>query len=336
MKRTTKPALIEDSAGALPLERLEEPAVILRKGTPLPHGTPRTLIVVGPARSGTTMVAKMLHDLGIFMGERLGSTCQDAVMSEISRALFHGRADISHPGIEEVLRRRDRLFAVWGWKFTDHLFEPLYAKTRNPHLILVFRDPVAIATRESVSQGRAVLSSFRRALDQLANFGHLLASTAYPCLAVSYERALKRTPELVEGLLDFAGTGASPQARERALEWAQPGSPEYLRETRAPDVEGMIDEVGAHIEGWLRWPHLPDKRVAFTLLIDGKTICRGVADRFRADLEQEFNNDGRCAFTIPVPEYLRDGRKHRVHIEVSGATDHSIGNNGAEWVIERR
>ena len=320
----------------LPVTSLDDPAVVFRKGMALPQGEPRTLIVVGPARSGTTMIAKMLHDLGIFMGEGLGSTCQDAAMSEISRALFHGRIDISHPRIEEVLRGRDRLFTVWGWKFTDHLFEALYAKTRNPHLILVFRDPVAIATRESVLQGRSVVSSFRRAVGQLADFGHLLASTAYPCLAVSYERALKRKPELVDALLDFAGTSAAPQARERASALAQPGSLDYLRETRAPDVEGMIDEVGAHIEGWLRCPHLPDKRVAFTLLIDGKPLCRGIADRFRADLEQEFNNDGRCAFAVPVPEYLRDGRKHRVHVEVFEAADHAIGNNGAEWMIERR
>jgi hypothetical protein len=320
----------------LPVPMLDEPAAVIRKGTALPHGAPRTLIVVGPARSGTTMVAKMLHDLGIFMGERLGGTCQDALMSEISRALFHGRVEISHPRIEEVLRSRDRLFPVWGWKFTDHLFEPLYAKTRNPHLILVFRDPVAIATRESVSQGRAVLSGFRRAIQQLADFGQLLASTPYPCLAISYERGLQRKPELVDALLDFAGTKASSQARERAMASAQPGSLEYLRESKAPDIEGIIDEVGAHIEGWLRCPHLPHKRVAFTLLIDGNPLCRGVADRYRADLEQEFNNDGCCSFAIPVPERLRDGRRHRVKIEVSGSADHAIGNNGAEWVIERR
>jgi hypothetical protein len=282
------------------------------------------------------MVAQMLHDLGIFMGERLGSTCQDAAMSEISRALFHRRIDISHPRIEEVLRTRDRQFPAWGWKFTDHLFEPLYAKTRNPHLILVFRDPVAIATRESVSQGRAVLASFRRAVKQLTDFGDLLASTAYPCLAISYERGLQRKPELLDALLDFAGTGASPQARERALASAQPGSLEYLRESSAPDLEGMIDEVGAHIQGWLRCPHQPERRVAFTLLVDGKPLCRGIADRYRADLEQEFNNDGCCSFAIPVPEHLRDGRKHRVRIEVSGTADQAIGNNGAEWVIERR
>lgn len=312
---------------------LDDPAVAFRKGPVLPRGASRTLIVVGAARGGTTMIARMLHDLGIFMGEGLGSTYQDEAMSAISRALFDGEIDISAPAIGDVLRRRDRLFPVWGWKFTNHLFEALYAKTRNPHLVAVFRDPLAIATRESVSQGYAVAPCLERALQQIAAFGQFVLSTPYPCLAVSYERGLQRKSELVDALLDFAGIDAPSELRERAAQWAQPGSPEYLQETRAPEVEGMIDEVGSEAKGWLRYPHRPDRRVAFALLIDGEPIYNGVAERFRADLREVFGNDGCCSFAVPLPDFLKDGRQHRVRIEVADAATCAIGNNDRAWTV---
>src|SRR5579862_9435828 len=84
--------------------RLEDPAVAICRGTALPSGVPRTLIVLGAARGGTTMVAQMLHDLGVFMGEGLDSTCQDNAMDGICRALFDGHIAIDHPLIEQVLR----------------------------------------------------------------------------------------------------------------------------------------------------------------------------------------------------------------------------------------
>jgi len=310
---------------------LENPAVAFRRGTGLPAGAPRTLIVLGAARGGTTMVAQMLHDLGIFMGQGLTSTYQDAAMSDISRALFHGQIDINNPLIEQVLRQRDQRFNVWGWKFPTHLFEELYAKTRNPHVIAIFRDPVAIATRESVSNGYNLEACLQRALEQIANLGGFLTSTVYPCLAVSYERGLMNKAELVDQLVDFAGITASPAVRQEAAQRAQPGSTQYLDETRATDIEGRLDRVDTRIAGWLRYPHHPDRRVCFTILIDNIPVYEGIADRFRADLQQAFNNDGCCSFDIPIPRHLLDGEQHKVNIKIPNDDNYVIDNNDMMW-----
>lgn len=312
---------------------LEDPAPCFRKGTALPGGMPRTLIVLGAARGGTSMIAQLLHDLGIHMGQALDSTYQDAAMSEISRALFDGRIDADHPAIEQVLRSRDRQFDVWGWKFPEHLFEKLYVKARSPHVIVVFRDPVAIATRESVSRGYNVEACLERALRQLSTFGQFVLATPYPCLGVSYERGITRKAELVDALADFAGIKAAQEVRQKAASRAQPGSSRYLSDTRANDIEGNIDCVDAHIEGWLRYPHQPGRKVDFMLLIDDVPIYQGIADRFRADLQKAFNNDGCCAFSIPTPNYLMDGRRHRVCIKISTDDSYAIDNNDRDWMI---
>ena len=189
------------------------------------------------------------------MVQGLNSTYQDEVMSKISHALFHRQIDVENTLIEQVLRQRDQKFDIWGWKFPAHIFEKLHEKTRNPHVIPIFRDPVAIATRESVSQAYNVEACFDRALQQIATLGKFLSSTPYPCLAVSYERGMAKKAELVDALAEFAGTGASQAARRHAARRAQPGSPQYLDETRASTIEGTLDRVDSRIAGWLRYPH---------------------------------------------------------------------------------
>lgn len=312
---------------------LDNPAVCFRKGEPLARGMPRTLIVLGAARGGTTMIAQILNDLGIFMGEGLASTCQDSAMNDISRALFTGDIDVDDPAIEQLLRRRDRQFAVWGWKFPTQVFDKLYAKARNPHVIVVFRDPVAIATRESVAHGYRIEPCFQRALEQIASLGSFMFSTPYPCLGVSYERGLARTVELVDALADFAGIAASQGLQRQAAQRAKPGSSSYVMETRANNIEGTLDRVDHRIAGWLRYPHQVNRRVAFTILIDDIPIYQGVADGFRPDLETAFNNDGRCSFDILIPEPLRDGNNHKVSIKIPGESAYSIVNNDMIWTI---
>lgn len=310
------------------------PALLCRTGPTLPAGQPRTLIVLGAARSGTTMVARMLYDLGIFMGEALSGTYQDRAMDEISRALFHRQIDIAHPAIERVLRQRDRQFAVWGWKFPTHVFEALYARTRNPHLIVTFRDPLAIATREATSHGYNIAPCLERALAQTADFGSFVLATALPCLSISYERGLARRAELVEALVDFAGITAPPSARQDAARRARPGSARYLAASRAFAIEGTIERVDTRIGGWLRYPHEGNRRVSFTVLVDNVPIGDAVADRYRADLQREFSNDGCCAFEIATPRHLMDGMPHKVSIAIPGETDYLIDNNDADWTIQ--
>jgi hypothetical protein len=79
---------------------------------------------------------------------------------------------------------------------------------------------------------------------------------------ISYERALEQKAELVDALVAFSGESVPPQARLAAIDRAQPGSAAYIRETRARNVEGVIDRVDVEIAGWLRYPRQPSCLVA--------------------------------------------------------------------------
>ncbi|HVX04487.1 MAG TPA: phytanoyl-CoA dioxygenase family protein [Rhodanobacteraceae bacterium] len=79
-------------------------------------------------------------------------------------------------------------------------------------------------------------------------------------------------------------------------------------------LKGSIDAVhNGHCHGWAMDPETPAS-IEVELFVDGKSIGRGFADRYRADLEQAGLRDGRLAFSIRVPEALHDGREHLIEM----------------------
>ena len=118
---------------------------------------PRTIVVVGLARSGTTMTAQALKELGVDMG----STNVVLENGELARLVERG----DPKGFKQKINELNAQNEVWGFK------RPMayrYAKTlenafRNPHFIFIFRDIFAIAMRNKISMQDDVLAVVSKA-----------------------------------------------------------------------------------------------------------------------------------------------------------------------------
>src|SRR5271170_2768059 len=76
-------------------------------------------------------------------------------------------------------------------------------------------------------------------------------------------------------------------------------------------LAGGIDRCeGATITGWVADSERLDRRLRLELLIDGETVLRTVAERFRSDVEAAGVGDGRYGFEITVPAKYCDGALH--------------------------
>jgi hypothetical protein len=312
----------------------DTPAFFLRAGC-APPGTPRTLIVLGPARSGTSMAAAMLQEIGVAMGEGLGATVQDAVLSDMARRHLDLGQPLDMAALDRVIAERNARHTVWGWKFPSHILEPFYRRMRAPHLVVMLRDPVAVALRESRAQGLNPELCLSRAVQDLARLAGWLETVPWPVLYLSYERAMIDRAATARALAGFAGLEPPDAVLAAAIASARARSPEYLAETRARQVEGVVEAVGEQVSGWLRRPHAPGQRVAFTLVVDGIAVASAEASQFREDLARAFGTDGRHAFAVALPPALRDGRQHRVELRVAGEADQRIANNGKAWDFPR-
>src|SRR5580692_2235707 len=109
----------------------------------------KTLLITGLARSGTSMLAALLQAAGVWLGDHVYQPInEDAEITQMLRARDLFRLDA-------LIQRQNAKAPIWGFKMPDlHQFlqHDELARFRNPHLIVVFRDPVAIAARNVVSE----------------------------------------------------------------------------------------------------------------------------------------------------------------------------------------
>lgn len=75
----------------------------------------------------------------------------------------------------------------------------------------------------------------------------------------------------------------------------------------AGEIVGYVEAAtSSAVLGWAWAPRRPEARIAVALRLGGATIASGLADELRDDLARNGVGDGCHAFSLPVPEGLRD------------------------------
>jgi len=130
----------------------------------------KTVVVLGKARSGTSITAGLLNILGVDMGGDRSPTpfnphgaYEDLEFNDLNSEILEaagGDEILSPPSIERVIEQREefddriqRFFAgkrkqhIWGWKkpSTVFLFDLFLPYLTNPHLVVVGRNPIGNA-----------------------------------------------------------------------------------------------------------------------------------------------------------------------------------------------
>jgi hypothetical protein len=204
----------------------------------------KTVIVLGAARSGTSVTAGLLASLGIDMGSVGYPTRSnprgafedrdfERLHKEIFTAVGQGKSYWDPPRREEILRQQ-ALFAprierlifekskgkrLWGWKhprtiLTIDLFLPYLV---NPYFVIVLRNPLSTALSSVEHTGEKV--DFLTAL-KLENFYqtemlHFLEThPELPKVFVSFEDLVTHSTREAARLADFLGVELD---REKAM-----------------------------------------------------------------------------------------------------------------------
>ena len=182
-------------------------------------GSPKTVVVIGAARGGTSFVAECLVRLGVPMGPKYGnarptdgSGVSDYVNYEdvelvsaledvMSRGLVDDPSSNEWRYFRQLVQDRDLAHDLWGFKRPQAVFaiDQLLPLLRNPHLVLVMRDPVAVWTSQQARNvsGRATWGMARHAVGCVMD---LAEKPRGPTLALSFERA-KEAPAVTRYMM---------------------------------------------------------------------------------------------------------------------------------------
>jgi hypothetical protein len=181
----------------------------------------KTIVIFGAPRGGTTMVAGVAIKCGLFLGDELPINCEDPNFN--IRQLKLKNLPIALTIRETLRERNDTIDSTWGWKFPRAAFylDQVFDCIRNPHFIIVYRDPVATGSR-AAQDGTPI----EEALDQVLALHRMNLDAAekyrVPTLFMSYDRALAARERTITSLCDFIGL-PTPGNKKEILAYMEPG-----------------------------------------------------------------------------------------------------------------
>ncbi len=300
---------------------------LINKGLIL-HGQPtergRTFIVTGLYRSGTSLVASLLQQAGLFMGSEINDVVyQDEELFDVLE-----RRDLD--SLPRIVAARNASRAEWGFKY-PMLWRALNANQLRlfdaPRLIVTFRDPVSVAVRTSLSEYHEPMRALRDAVTDLAALLAFLEAIDTPYLLLSYEKALMFPGDFIDALLRFCNVPSNDALRDRLLRVIEPNLPRYIASARRR-FDGFVEAVvDGDLHGWCCLTRAAEP-VVLDVLVDDRVAATVRADVFRQDLLDHGIGNGCHGYIVALeqlgarPEFVIRVRvaRHGVELDNSGKT----------------
>lgn len=295
---------------------------VIQIGDAVPNpDEPCTLIVTGVARSGTSMLASVLRIGGVFMGQHL----YDVVMedAEILHALHGGHEAL----LRRVIERRDAEHRVWGFKIPNlpaYLLAEQLRWFRNPRLVVIYRDPVAIAVRGSLSEHFDVREELTNAGHAVSSLTAFIARAQCPTLILSYEKAIARPDVMLDALLPFCGITPDVDTTERQMHAVLPNNPAYLATANSQFVGYVEGVISDQLYGWCHQLGFLGA-VLLDLFADDVRIATFPSNEFRKDLADNHIGNGNHGFYLDLsrfnlsPDTTLRIRPNRRTLELNGS-----------------
>lgn len=262
----------------------------------------KTIIVVGVARGGTSMIAGSLHHLGLFGGERSGPP----VYEDVALAEAFENKDVKK--IDELISRYNQNHDTWFFKrpsVIDYLDE-VSEKLRNPIFIFIFKDIFTVSNRNKISMQQDVLQGLFKAHDDYSKILNFLQrNSSINGLLVSYEKALLHTADFIDGLTStLFKSSITPVQKQKLLSFIEPAPEHYLDVSRKTKVVGSLDVVTpVWLAGWAKSTY-NSKKVILNILVNGHLVAKSQANKELNFLTEE--NMG-CGFGIELNTKLQKG-----------------------------
>ena len=181
-----------------------------------------TIVVSGLGRSGTTMISKLLTAGGIHMGVSKADVIHEDV--GISNLVETDQAD----RFKAEVQRRNERWSVWGFKrpLIVRKHELLSATLRNPRYIIIFRDPLAVAMRNTLSMGFTIAQGLEIYSQQMVDVTRFVVESNRPKLLLSYEKVIDNPKASIAAIREFANIPAEKQ--DAMVSVVRPNDSEYL------------------------------------------------------------------------------------------------------------
>jgi len=213
---------------------------------------PKTVVVLGVARSGTSMASGLLHFLGVNMSPSNNPGFQNPkgsfediafikITTDIARTINQKTYDKTAKRkfltqLKEVIKNREdrcrqQKNRAWGWKsaLTHHAMELMHPLLHSPYLIIVFRNPLDNARswklHKRLNYGENV--TIEKALSVVSDNVQDIVSVAkrfsdIPRHYTTYEQIKSRPVQEAKKMAQFLELECGEDVQEKVREFIMP------------------------------------------------------------------------------------------------------------------
>ena len=259
----------------------------------------KTLIVIGVARGGTSLISGSLDHLGVFTGERSVQPVYEDV--KLARALENRSFEEAQTIIEAYNNH-----GTWSFKrpsSIDYIAE-LNKLCRNPVYLIVFKDIFSISNRNTISMKSDVIKGLRNAHENYAKILSFISTESPNAFLLSYEKVMGNKEFFIDTLVDLIDKKkVSPSQRESALNFIEPNSKAYLDASRITKSIGEIGSVEKNtVVGWGKYLH-SNEPATVELYINNVLVSSKKAKDFRQHtLDSKKHLTGYCGFIFDLSQ----------------------------------
>ena len=236
----------------------------------------KTLIVLGVARGGTSVISGTLDCLGVFTGER----SREPVYEDVLLAEAIEKSDTKE--VQAIIEKYDDEHTLWSFKRPSLIdsIEKIHPYFHNPIYLIIFKDIFAIANRNNISMKQNMLIGIEKAQNdygKIVNF--LKGHKELNYFTFSYEKIMQKKELFVDTLVDLVGRESINQDKiQQALDFIEPNPSKYLDISRNTKSAGKVEEITPDsVKGWGKYV-LKDEPAMVELWINDKVIKSMIAD----------------------------------------------------------
>lgn len=182
-----------------------------------PNPVEQTIIIIGAARSGTSIPASILHHAGVYLGEYTnGFQYEDKHL----RLNLDNDKEQQLEEFKKIIIERNEQYKVWGWKDVNIIWylQEILPVVRNPVFIFTSRSPLHIGYSSYVKDKthHAVpdnyrFKSFRSAVRQVSKHIQFLKPER-PTAVLDFEEMQNKI--VTKPLLDWLGVDYNESIEE--------------------------------------------------------------------------------------------------------------------------
>ncbi len=269
------------------------------------------------------MIAALLQKFGVFMGKAVdGAVFEDREIAKL----------IDEENLEQLGRlvaERHATHKIWGWKRPNAYKQigQLENLVRQPRVIVLFRDVLAIGMRNHISMQMDVIKTLPKLVEEYHVLVENISRLSCPTLLVSYEKFLQFPEDSIARVAAFAGVELDDSGMQEALAIVSNGPARYLNASRLR-YTGHVDRIiDGKLRGWAMVEGRKEIKAKVSLFVAGRFVKSVIANTKRDDLLKKGIGDGQHGFTFEVDASIdRNG----VVSVVAGNANTELTNSGKQ------